>query len=268
MSTDDLRWLPQRIDELVHAAIKRGEPISVKELRLRLEKESGRPLDAQRERIKLLIHEASERASKSESESESEEAARPQAKTKPAPGAKKPAPTKKENAPNKPPPAAATGALWESAPAKLRAKVVAARAAIKKAGLAPRLASIKGVRAMEAEDVLARLYAILDSAGLGEAPTSQQLAEHAAKLALARELDGIETANILAAPPEAPGASAGRRLRRKVDDDDLYAPPSPVERNLDDADGDAEPSPARDAGRARAHASNKRRRSIVESDSE
>jgi hypothetical protein len=258
-------WLKTRIDELVHASCTRGEPISVKEMRLRLEKESGRSLDSQREQIKALIHEASERATKpasaSESESESSEEL-PSKKQRAA--AKKAAPKKPEHAQSKPPPAAPTGALWESAPAKLLAKVLAARAAIKKAGLAARLASIKGVRTMEAAEVLARLYAILESAGLGETPTKQQLAEHAAKLALERELDGISTANIIAAP-EAPGASVGRRPRRKIDDDDLYyAPPSPAERNLDEADGAA----IDDSRAAAAAAQHKRRRSIVESDSE
>lgn len=270
-------WLKGRIDELVLASCKRGEPISVKEMRLRLEKESGRALDAQREQIKALIHEASERtkaASESESESESSEGLPSKQQT----SAKKTPPKKKENAQNKPVSAATTGAHWESAPAKVRAKVEAARAAIKKAGLAPRLASIKGVRTMEAADVLSRLYAILESAGLGETPSRQELAEHAAKLALERELDGISTANIINAP-EAPGASVGRRPRRTIDEDELYyAPPSPAERNLDDADGDAEPAEQRGSGGdaddrrpaapVQAAGAHKRRRSIVESDSE
>ncbi|KAJ1631894.1 hypothetical protein T492DRAFT_992959 [Pavlovales sp. CCMP2436] len=217
-------WLETRVAELVAEWGDAGK--TCKDVRLQLEGEAGCTYTAeQRKRIKALVVLSSERleaaraadtnADAAESESESDEPA-PAKFAKPK-TQQKPGSARKKAAVKNP---AATGALWEQATPKIVAKITAARKVMKKVGLG---FAIKGVVQMDAAAVLERHYEILMGAGLNNIPSRQQLAEYSARRERERELDGMETTNVI--------VSTDRRQRNRVGDSDdegtTFAPPSP-----------------------------------------
>ncbi|KAG8460088.1 hypothetical protein KFE25_014233 [Diacronema lutheri] len=255
MAEFDEVWLAKRVAEIVARFGDTGKTMS--DVRRQLAAEAGRSFDAvdDRARVKQLVLLASEQlaataakaaGSASESESESESSAETAPRKRP-PSAKPTKPSiKRAQAEHAP---AGGGALWESAEPKLLAKIIAARSVLKRAGLGARLASIKGVRTMPPADVLARLLALLATAGLSAKPSRQELADFKARRELERELDGIDAANVL----------GDRRRRRTADEDDAFCAPPPLERArraADASDDDHDERDVRDGGPLRQHDDN------------
>lgn len=124
---------------------------------------------------------------------------------------------------------------------------------------------------MEGKEVLERLKGILTSAGLSERPSRAELAQFAAKKALERELDGIDTSNIL---PSTGGEASGGRPRRRSCADPWALPPelvraadacgSPTDGNVDGG-SPAAPSSAQEAKKGSAGAKRKR---VIQSESD
>lgn len=227
----DDAWLASRVPEIVASFTEAGGK-KMSDVRRQLELDSGRSFDGveQRARVKELVVRASEElAAEAEGRAGSEGGESDGESEEPAPARRKQA--AKENARKAPVAerhkaagvAGGGGALWESAPAALLAKITAARGMLKRAGLGAKLATIKGVRTMPPPDVLSRLHGLLAAAGLPAKPSRQELAEFKAKRELERELDGIDTSNVL----------GDRRRRREPEDEHevrLFAPRPPAGR--------------------------------------
>lgn len=301
-TTDNDAGLERRIHEIV-AKLEAEGGKKMSDVRAILQAETGRSFEApdQRARVKELVHiasarlaaaaaaEAEQSAEESEDESESEGESKPRMKAGTGAQGGKRGGKRKQVAAKRD--GASSGALWESAPAPLLAKITSARAVLKRAGLGAKLATIKGVRTMAAEDVLARLHALLSAAGLSAKPSRQELADFKAKRALEKELDGIDTSNVLtdrrrrasaAAEEEAAffggGAQRSRLLRRvaspsdSADGDDNGGAAAAATRdtvdeaNCDDADAEGEGGDG--DGRAAEQPAKRLRRAVTESETE